>query len=164
MEAGITDEQLDAVAAAIEAEDYESAMLDLKRVLDKTPGDAMALYLLSTVHAATGMHERAAEELWAVLESEPEFHVARFQLGLIYLAHGQGAEVLEAWEHYRTLPEDDCFFLFRRGIEHFLADRLQESVRDLEASIANNDHYLSVVEDMQGILEEISGLEATLAG
>ena len=140
---------------AVDSGDHEQAMVSLKQLVAADPDNVMALYLLATVHASMGMHERAVSEMAQVVEQEPDFHVARFQLGLILLAHGQEADTMAVWEHYQGLGEEDCFYLFRRGIDHFMSKRLDESIRDLEASIESNEIYESVIEDMVGVLEEV---------
>jgi tetratricopeptide (TPR) repeat protein len=146
---------MESAVQAVDIGDHENALIYLKQLLADSPGDAILTYLLATVHASMGMHERAAFELADVLEQEPEFHVARFQLGLIYLAHGQAEETLAHWEPWLELGEDDCFFLFRRGIEHYLLDRNDLAISDLEASIERNVDYESILDDMEDILREI---------
>jgi tetratricopeptide (TPR) repeat protein len=155
-----SDRLMEQAVEAVDAGDFELAMVRLKALVGAEPDNAMAIYLLATVHAGMGMHARAVSEMVSVLELEPDFHVARFQLGLILLAHGQGADTMAAWEHFQGLGEDDCFFLFRRGVEYFLLDQLDESVRDLKAGILANEHYESVVEDMVSILEEVQTRQA----
>ncbi|MFT5335768.1 MAG: tetratricopeptide (TPR) repeat protein [Halioglobus sp.] len=145
---------------AIDRGDNENAIKYLKRALVLAPDDAMALYALGTLHASMGMHERAIEEILQVLEVQPEFHVARFQLGMIFLAHGDNEYTLEYWAPFAELDETHTFFLFRRGIEHYLNDRYAQCIADLGSSIEANLDYESVIDDMRGLQVEISELSA----
>lgn len=157
-----TEEQLDreelmALAEqSLNNEDSEAAMAYLKRALHLDAEDVMALYVLATIHASLGMHERAVEEIAQVLEMEPEFHAARFQLGLIFLAHGDEEGLLHNWSRFTELPHDDTFYLFRRGIEHYFNDRQDLAVHDLTQSIEQNTAYPSIIEDMENIRNEIA--------
>ena len=150
------EELLGLAEVALNKEDTETAIGYLKRALALDENDVMARYVLATIHASIGMHARAVEGIEHVLATEPDFHAARFQLGMIYLANGDNEGLLKAWEHFATLPEDDSFYLFRRGIEHYFFDREQECLEDLRMAIERNTEYPSMTEDMQNILNEIA--------
>ncbi|MCH2172725.1 tetratricopeptide repeat protein [Myxococcota bacterium] len=139
---------------AIQREDPEAALTTLKRLLQLEPEDGQALYLLGAVHAGLGMHARAIDEISRAIELLPDIPIARFQLGLLYVLENQAAEATEVWKSLDVLGDGDPLFLFKRGIEHYLEDRVDECIADLERGLELNVDNEGLSNDIQNILTE----------
>jgi len=72
----------------------------LKDVLDEQPRHARALYLLAAQHATLGLSDRAIKELALLLEIDPTFEMARFQIGLLLVHRDRGDGAIG---HFREL-------------------------------------------------------------
>jgi tetratricopeptide (TPR) repeat protein len=133
---------------------HEQAISYLRRLLERQPDHAMAVYLLGAVHAELGMYGRAIEEMTRAVQLAPDaLPTASFQLGMLHLGQGQLKEAEQAWEPLDRLPTDDCLQLFRNGMLHFANGRYQDCIRDLQAGIRCNVLHDSLSDDMTQILE-----------
>ncbi|MCU7934031.1 MAG: tetratricopeptide repeat protein [Candidatus Thiodiazotropha sp. (ex Dulcina madagascariensis)] len=131
----------------------DEAISLLKDLINKTPYNAEALYLLGALHAEIGMYDRAKEEISKALEYEPNLVPARFQLGLLHLTSGNVDLAEETWSDLEKLGEKDCFFLFKRGLLSLAQDRFDSCIEDLSRGIALNSFNEPLNKDMSRIIE-----------
>lgn len=147
------EELLSLATRAIDRRDPEAALVYLKRLLELSPDDGHALYLLGAVHAEIGMVERAIAEMTRAVEREPGLAIARFQLGMLLVLDGPPERAYEAWRPLAALGPDDPLVLFTRGMEHFIHDRYAEAVADLSRGIEQNADNPALNRDMAKILQ-----------
>ncbi|MCU7919019.1 MAG: tetratricopeptide repeat protein [Candidatus Thiodiazotropha sp. (ex Epidulcina cf. delphinae)] len=131
----------------------DEAISLLKDLINKTPYNAEALYLLGALHAEIGMYDRAKEEISKALEYEPNLVPARFQLGLLHLTSGNVDLAEKTWSDLEELGEKDCFFLFKRGLLSLAQDRFDSCIEDLSRGIALNSFNEPLNKDMSRIIE-----------
>jgi tetratricopeptide (TPR) repeat protein len=101
MTSTLSDEQLKTkLSKAIEytkAQDLESAVLQLKQILESHPLHEISMGMLASIYLQIGMHQKAIEQFEALLAAHPNNPLARFQLGMASLANGEPEKALDQW-------------------------------------------------------------------
>ncbi|HHJ13939.1 MAG TPA: tetratricopeptide repeat protein [Gammaproteobacteria bacterium] len=131
----------------------EQAITHLKRVLELTPANGKAFYLLGALHAEIGLYERAIDEMTRAVELEPDLSTAHFQLGLLYITSGLVDEAEQAWRPLDSLGEDDPLYLFKRGMLHLVRDEFEACIADLNRGIEAN----TMNEDLNNDMRRVAG-------
>lgn len=138
-----------------------SAMDDAKAVelLDKAvaywPEDPRLHFLRGSLQAQIRLYDRAAVDFGNAVKLDPEFHIARFQLGLLHLTSGRPEQALEVWAPLEQLADGDCLKPFKQGLTHLIYDRFDECVELLKAGIAANTQFPPLSGDMQMMIDRI---------
>jgi tetratricopeptide (TPR) repeat protein len=110
---------------------------------------------LGAEYAQIGMYERSAEHLKKAIAIDPAMHIARFQLGLLYLTSGQIAEASTTWAPLNTLGVAHYLFLFKSGLEHLASDQFDACRDCLNRGIASNADNPALSDDMRRILDDL---------
>lgn len=140
---------------ATETGEGDKVLSYLKQILATEAEHAMALYLLGAQHAQMGLFDRAKEEISRAVELEPNIPVtAHLQLGLLYLASGDVASTMDAWEPLDQLADDDALHLFKRGLTYLVQDEFAKCIEYLEKGIAANKEYPALNPDMQVFMDK----------
>lgn len=144
------------------------AMLDsvatlerLNAAADQHPHDARPLLLIAAEYAQAKAYDQAEAAFIGALRRDPDFAVARFQLGLLQLTSGRPAAASATWAPLSELPEDNEFRLFKTGLDALAQDRFAEAAQWLRAGIAANHSNPALNRDMQRFLAEIARIEGS---
>lgn len=133
----------------------------LKRLLEIAPEDAKAHFLIGAEYAQIGMFERSFEHLNKTLEIDADMHIARFQLGLLYLTSGRIAEASITWAALDQLGDSNYLFLFKSGLENLASDQFDVCRDYLSRGIALNVENQALTTDMRRILDDLPAQGAT---
>ena len=132
-----------------------SKLDDLEQAVESDPGNADLRHLLGAQYAQAGEYERAVREFLATTELNPSAHVARFQLGLLHLTHGNVPLALSSWGPLEILAEDSPIKLFKRGLEALVRDDFAACARLLSDGIGRNQQNLALNDDMRKVLNRL---------
>jgi tetratricopeptide (TPR) repeat protein len=143
------------------AKRHGDAIEYLKQVVEKSPQNFMAIYLLGAEHAQLRLADRAIDEFNRALAIQPGLHPARFQLGLLLLTKSRVEEALAAFELLGKLGEDSPFHHFGQGMVRLCRDDFAGGAESLRRGMAANTTIPVLNNDIQRILDRIS---ARMAG
>lgn len=110
-------------------------------------------FLKGSLLAASQRYPEAVAPMRRAIEIAPEFHIARFQLGLLLLTSGLVPEAAEVWAPLAGLEPNDPLRLFSTGLQHMARDEFAEAERLLRLGIAGNQQHPALNKDMQMVLD-----------
>src|SRR5512138_2338046 len=130
---------------------------ELSRIREAVRKDALngeLRYLLGAELAQRGEYEQAAIELTTAVELQPTLHVARLQLGLLYLTLARPSDALAAWSPLETQADGAYPKLFKHGLECLIRDDFAGCIARLEQGIAANTVNAPLNRDMALIIDK----------
>lgn len=89
----------------MEQGDYEGALTDLNTVLDKQPGNSVALYNRALIYQKQGEWQKAQSDYEAVLQATPDDRQAALNLGAVYVELGKKDKAVALYE--KQLEDDE---------------------------------------------------------
>jgi len=146
------EELLHLAVKASNADDIDKAMDYLKRAISISPNDAKAHYFLGALHAEIGMFDRAIADMTKATEIDPDFLVAYFQMGQVYITLNDVDAAEEVWKALDHLGEDNFYFLFKRGMLNVMRGNYEACIKDMKKGIELNNTNESLTNDMQRLL------------
>lgn len=141
------------ILAAVQASEA-SGFRDLEDMLRLFPNDARLHFLKGSLLAGREDYAGARVEMRRAVDLEPNYALARFQLGFLLLTSGEPFAAQEAWGPLHTLPEGYFLRLFVDGLTALIQDRFADTIRLLEEGIARNREIPVMNRDMQLIIDE----------
>ena len=154
------EELLHLALAAMRENRDDDAIAHLKRGIAVAPDDGNLHYLLGSLHAQAGRHERAIDEMSKAVRLAPQLETARFQLGLLQLTSGGVDAAVATWSALDALDAGHPLRLFKTGLLHLVRDEFAECIDALRRGIADNDRHPALNRDMQRV---VGKAEAALA-
>jgi len=159
--------QSELLALAVEATrrgDSAHSMAYLKSAAERGDASAEALFLLGSEYAQVGLIGDARGCLERAVGLAPDYAIARFQLGLLYLTSGQPEPALETWAPLDRLeashPQAAYLGAFHRGLRHLVKDEFPSAAQHLAQGIELNQDNPALNANMQRMLDEVRGLIA----
>ncbi|WP_194269558.1 tetratricopeptide repeat protein [Stenotrophomonas sp. MYb238] len=147
------DELLHLSLEAINGARDADAMVLLKVLAGRSPGNPLAHYLLAAQHAQTGLLERAEQGFRRAVELAPEFTMARFQLGQLMLVKGDG---MAAAHEFRLVRSDDpAIACYAEGLCALAEERQAEALASLGQGLALPQKIPALAQDMQQLADGI---------
>ncbi|MFS2319209.1 tetratricopeptide repeat protein [Maricaulis sp. D1M11] len=126
----------------------------LKGAVSAYPDDPRLHFLLGSVLIGEGQLIDAHEHLARAIEIEPEYHLARFQLGFFSLTSGEPERALDVWGRLDRLPDDHYLRKFVDGLRCLIRDDFNGAIASLSEGIQLNQENLPMNSDMQLLIEE----------
>jgi tetratricopeptide (TPR) repeat protein len=143
------------------ARDTAAGIAAIDAILIEFPQDSRLHFLKGSMLIGEKRFIAAHAALSSAVALDPEFHLARFQLGFFELTSGEAETAQETWRPLEALPDDGYLSKFVAGLGHLIADRFANCIADLHAGIALNPDNLPLNNDMQLI---VARCEEILAG
>lgn len=153
--------QAELLGLALEATrngDSGRSLVYLKEAGGRAESTEQVHLLLGSEYAQIGLLEEARAHFQRSLEINPDFAIARFQLGLLYLTSGQPQPALDVWSPLAALGNSHPLQIFHKGLQHLIRDEFSDCVQCLEAGIAANLENPPLNVNMQLVIERIAGL------
>ena len=145
---------------ALAQSDVEQAVAAIEALLTAFPLDARLHFLKGSLLIGLERFVGAHHALSRALDVDPDYHLARFQLGFFELTSGEAAAARQTWQPLSALPAEHWIRLFVTGLNHLAEDRFAECVAALRSGIAANDENGAVNGDMQIIIDQCEALAA----
>ncbi len=131
-----TEAAVKGAAEKIRQGDFDGALVALKGVLEKNPGDPNALYLSGVAHLKKGQPAEAAPEFLKVTEISPKFAPAHYQLGVCRQKTKEPEKALESYATAMELDPGNPDTPYNVGLILFEMNRVDEALPLFEKSLA----------------------------
>ena len=116
--------------------DFDTAISELKAILDKSPKDSNALYVIGMAYLKKKMWSEAIPPFLQVVELSPKFAAAYYQLGVCYQ---QQKELQKALEYYQKAMDQDPSnpdIPYNTGLILFGLNRMDEALACFEKTLS----------------------------
>ena len=146
---------------ASEGGQHYEAVVQLELSLEKRP-HVKTYYLLAAEYAEIGMYLHAIKSMQTVIQLDPKFWVAYFQLGLLHLFQDQVTAAIQTWEVLQQLDDSDPFCLVGAGMIQLANNNFNDAIEYLEKGISCktidpyfNEEIVSILSKIQMAKNEI---------
>jgi Flp pilus assembly protein TadD len=149
------------IAQGLEASrnDQTDVALDLfTQASALAPGSGIPHFLIGSEHAGAGNVEAAEPAFANAVLLAPEFHLARYQLGLLQYSSGRAAVALLTWQPLLLLPPADPLPHFVRGFTALALDQFQEALQHCHAGLGCREINPALAADIRTVVEAVEGL------
>ena len=135
--------------------DSVTAIACLKEAVARPDATAGAHYLLGAEYAQIQLYDRGIDAMEAAIALDPALHMARLQLGLLYLGKGSNDRAADVLAVLEQLDELDPLRHFGSGLLHLIGDEREAARNALEKGIGLNTAAPALNADMQRVVQEI---------
>lgn len=154
-------DQLIAQGMAASGEGRAEAALELyAQASSVMPRSGVPHFLIGSERASAGDMDAAELSFANAVLLAPEFHIARYQLGLLQFTSQRAAVALLTWQPLSLLPETEPFGHLVRGFAALADDRLQEAVRHFREGLRRNVNNPALGADIGKVVVEVENLLA----
>lgn len=153
------DDVLQEALRVSQANDGPAAISLFQQALTLNPQSAAIYCLLGAEYITLGQVAESEAAYANALVLAPDFHVARFQLGLLQFTSARVAVALLTWQPLLTLPDDHALRLFVMGFAHMAQDDFETAVNYFERGIVLNADIPPLNTDIQRVISEIKGVQ-----
>lgn len=143
--------------------DDAAALARIAALLDAHGGDARLHFLHGSLLAGQQDYSGARTAIARAVAIEPDYAIARFQLGLLELSSGDAAAADATLQPLAEQASGDALALFARGLRHLARDEFDQAEQQLRQGIACNSEHPLVSGDMELILAGIAESRAQAA-
>lgn len=134
------------------------ALERVDELIEEFADDARLHFLRGSLMASDGQLIEAYQSLARSVELEPEFAIARFQLGFFQLTSGEAAAALDTWGRLDGLHDGHYLRHFVDGLRGLIRDDFAGAIEHLEAGIGANSENPPLNRDMQLIIDQCRSL------
>lgn len=148
-------ELLRASIDAMGREQSGEAMSLLKILVEREPENFHGHYLLAAEHMQLGMVDRAEEGFRRAVALAPDFPLARFQLGQLYLVKGDAVAAKSTLGPLLDLPPGSALPCYAQGLIAVADEDGAGAIETLRAGLACEQDSLPLASDMQRLLAQL---------
>jgi tetratricopeptide (TPR) repeat protein len=147
----------------IAAQDAAAGVRAIDALLAQWPGDARLHFLKGSLLIGLRRHIMAHAALTRAIEIDPDYVLARFQLGFFELTSGEAEAALATLAPLMDLPQGHYLRHFAQGLDDLVYDRFDSCIVNLRAGQAANGENEPLNRDMELIVQKCAGLERSTA-
>jgi len=147
--------------AASRSGDSRRAIALYEQAITGGQPDARAHFLLASELASVGEMARAESAFANAVLLAPDWHIARYQLGLLQFSSARGAAALVTWEPLFALDESDCLVHFVRGFASLAQDDFAKATAHFRAGLALPIENAALAGDIEKVLARITQVTST---
>jgi serine/threonine protein kinase/Tfp pilus assembly protein PilF len=134
---------IEAAYSAIVEHDWEARYRFIQELIQKYPKEKLAHFWQGVYYRGHGDYEKAIAEQNEVLELDPDYGLARNELGYDYLFLRNFDKSIEHFQKYASLNPKDANPLDSLGEAYFLMGRLDEAIAKYKETLAVEPGFLS---------------------
>ncbi len=138
--------------------DTHEGIAEIELALKDFPNDARLHFLKGSLSIGLNRHITAHSALSRAVEIDPDFILARFQLGFFELTSGEASTALATFAPLHGLSDEHWLRHFVEGLEALIADRFEDCIHHLRAGQRANTENPPLNRDMDLIIEKCEGL------
>ena len=153
------DEILQEALRVSQANDGPTAIKLFQNALAINPQSATTYCLLAAEYITLGQVTESEAAYANALMLAPEFHLARFQMGLPQFTSARVSVALLTWQPLLTLPDENALKLFVMGFAHMAQDDFEIAINYFERGIMLNADIPPLNTDIQRVIADINGLQ-----
>jgi tetratricopeptide (TPR) repeat protein len=116
--------------------DYDTAIAKLKAILDKSPKDSNALYIIGMAYLKKKMWPEAIVPFLQVVDLSPKFPAAYYQLGICYQQQKEMPKALEYYQKAMDLDPSNPDTSYNSGLILFELNRIEEALACFEKTLS----------------------------
>jgi tetratricopeptide (TPR) repeat protein len=116
--------------------DYDTAISELKAILDKSPKDSNALYVIGMAYLKKKMWPEAIPPFLQVVDLSPKFAAAYYQLGVCYQQQKELQKALEYYQKAKDLDPSNPDIPYNSGLTLFGLNRIDEALACFEKALS----------------------------
>jgi tetratricopeptide (TPR) repeat protein len=135
------------------------SLSEIEQAVGADPESPALRHLLGAHYAQAGRYEEAERELYRAISLDPRAHIARMQLGMLYLTKGDPHRAISTWLPLEALDDANALKAFKRGLEALIRNDFAGCTRWLNQGIAQNDANPALNQDMRQILTRVASYE-----
>ncbi|MFZ6747019.1 hypothetical protein ACO0LC_27640 [Undibacterium sp. JH2W] len=154
------DETLQEALRVSQANDGPAAIRLFQQALAINPQSATTFCLLAAEYIAMGQVAESEAAYANALVLAPDFHLARFQMGLLQFTSARVAVALLAWQPLLALPDNNALKLFAMGFAHMARDDFNVALGYFERGVTCNVDIPPLNTDIERVIAEIKALQA----
>lgn len=147
-----SDEEIAELLASLEGSADGEPVVDA--LLAKYPEDPRLHFMRGSLLAAAGRAIEAHGAMSRAIELEPEYALARYQLGLFELSSGEPARALSTWGPLLALGDDSYLRKFVEGMAHLIRDEFVDAIRLFDQGILLNRENEPANDDVRLLINE----------
>ncbi len=152
------DELLRIALDAINQDKHADAVSMLKTLLERDSKHVFGTYLLAAEHAQLGMMDRAEEGFVKTVALAPDFPMARFQLGQLYLVKGDAELARNLLAPLAQLPAGQALSFYAKGLIAAANENVNEAIVQLQAGLDCEQDIPALAQDMQRVLSNLHAM------
>jgi tetratricopeptide (TPR) repeat protein len=152
------DELLRVALDAINQDKHADAVSMLKTLLERDAKHIFGNYLLAAEHAQLGMMDRAEEGFKKTVEMAPDFPMARFQLGQLYLVKSDSTAAKTVLAPLAELPAGQALSAYAKGLIAAANENVNEAISQLQTGLGCEQEIPALAKDMQRVLNNLEAL------
>jgi Flp pilus assembly protein TadD len=149
------DHAMSSVLAAMQ-DSAENALRLLHEMLANWPLDSRLWFLRGAVRADQQQYGEARADFVQAITLAPDFHVARFMLGLLELMNAHVAGAIATWSPLDHLAEDDSLRVLKSGLVNLTQDRFDVALEQLKRGLALNQQHPLIDGYVRAVIERIA--------
>ena len=138
---------------------HRATRLELERLVESDPENALARHLLGTVHFHQGTLDIAIGHYRKALELAPRFVVCSYDLGVAYYHRGNMPEAIRSYRRCLELDPHYNAAHYRLAVALFHAGELDEAMEHFEKCTALTPEYLMARYHIGVIYERLGHLD-----
>ena len=124
-----------AAAEKIRLGEYDTAIAELRTILERNPKDSNALYLIGVAYLKKKMWPEALAPFLQVAESSPKFAAVHYQLGVCYQQMKEPEKALECYRKAMELDPANPDSPYNSGLILFGLNRVDEALVFFEKTL-----------------------------
>ncbi|MFZ6873071.1 hypothetical protein ACO0LF_13530 [Undibacterium sp. Di27W] len=153
------DETLQEALRISQANDGPAAIMLFQQALAMNPQSATTYCLLAAEYITLGQVAESETAYANALMLAPDFHLARFQMGLLQFTSARVAVALLTWQPLLALPDNNALKLFAMGFAHMAQDDFNAALGYFERCIICNLDIPPLNTDIERVIAEIKSLQ-----
>jgi tetratricopeptide (TPR) repeat protein len=158
------DDLLQAGLAASQSNDVDKAIELFGQASLACPASGVPHFLAGSEYAALGQFDKAEAALANAVLLAPEFHIARYQLGLLQFSSGRAAVALVTWEPLFALDDAQAIGHFVRGFAALAHDDFEHARAHFKAGLDRNTENAAMSQDIEQVLRGIEEAQHKSSG
>lgn len=153
MEELCKDEEMEGLLSIMEGDDLQSVG-HIDQLLNKYPNDYRLHFMRGSLLIELKRPIEAHEALSKAVDIEPQFLIARYQLGFFELTSGAVSSALSTWGPLLSLPADNYLRKFVEGLTHLIRDEFDEAINVMRQGINLNQENEPLNNDISLLIKE----------
>ncbi len=153
------DEILQEALRFSQANDGPTAIKLFQNALAINPQSAATYCLLAAEYITLGQVAESEAAYANALVLAPEFHLARFQMGLLQFTSARVSVALLTWQPLLALSDENALKMFVMGFAHMAQDDFEVAISYFERGIMLNADIPPLNTDIQRVIADIRGLQ-----
>lgn len=146
---------MQAAIDASQSNNSEAAISLFIKASDIAPNAAAPYLLLAAEYMELTQHELAEMAYGRAILTNPELHIARLQLGLLFFTTDRLELAVATWTPLTNLEDKNYFFHFAQGLIAIIHNNQALAIEQLNLGLLKNTENIPLNSDMANLLSKL---------